>query len=227
MILSEKEFTYLLALRSAPHVGNVISRRLIEYFGSAEKLFNLSARDLRQVKGIGTQLSSWLHDRTALVARAKEELERMRDSDIRGIHYYEDRYPLRLRSCFDAPLILFYRGDLDCLQGPSVGVVGTRNATPYGVRQTEELLAGLVDLKPTVLSGLAYGIDIAAHRSALQHTNGGGSGSWTGQDLSKRSYSGSRNAAGTRRSGDVGVYHGHPARPNEFSKSKQDHRRIV
>jgi DNA processing protein len=168
MILSEKEFPYLLALRSIPQIGNVLCRRLLEHFGSAKAVWKAARSDIKSVRGIPRLCVEHLGNGSLYIKNAESELRKMDARGIRFVTYNDSEYPHRLRECYDAPVLLFYRGSLDALKDPCVGMVGTRRATPYGIEQCQRLVYELASMNPVIVSGLAYGIDITAHRMALR-----------------------------------------------------------
>ncbi|MBR1547476.1 MAG: DNA-processing protein DprA [Prevotella sp.] len=104
------------------------------------------------------------------IARAQSEMAFMEQKHIRALTMTDDDYPLRLRDCPDAPLVLYYRGTANLNQQRIIAIVGTRHSTNYGHDLTRRFVADLRQMCPEVIvvSGLAYGIDICAHRNALQ-----------------------------------------------------------
>jgi len=164
--LSDKEIIELLALRLVPDIGNVLCRRLIEYFGSAGEVLRADQNEWKEVSRIGNHIPFNLNAHS-LLRRAEQELELIWKHKVSVTSIFDDAYPTRLRGTYDAPCVLFYRGDLTSLEGKNLGVVGTRRATPYGYRSVEQLMDDLNETGICIVSGLAYGIDIAAHRSAL------------------------------------------------------------
>ena len=104
-------------------------------------------------------------------ARAEAELEFCQQHGILPLPMNDERYPARLRECDDAPLMLFYRGNADLNQQRVINIVGTRHCTSYGKDMISRFVRDLKALCPQVLivSGLAYGVDINAHRAALQN----------------------------------------------------------
>lgn len=110
-------------------------------------------------------LSNW----DDALKRAAVEMEFITRHGIRALTLNDDNYPARLRECDDAPLIIYYKGNADLNRQRIVGVVGTRRCTAYGQDLTRRFVSRLRELCPDVLvvSGLAYGIDICAHREAL------------------------------------------------------------
>ena len=102
--------------------------------------------------------------------RAQEELEFVNKHQIRTYYRFDSDYPARLAECSDAPVLLYTKGNVNMQDGHFVSVVGTRQATERGKMITREFVLGLAEQLPqlTIVSGLAYGIDIAAHRAALE-----------------------------------------------------------
>ena len=158
----------MLALSYVQGLGVALYPRIVEAAGSATAIFdNLS--DLSQVlPGASPRLVRLLSDPVAF-ERAEKELEFAEKHGIDIISYNDDNYPYRLRECSDAPIILYAKGNLNLNASHIVSVVGTRRATEYGKAMCEQFVADLAAMLPgtLVVSGLAYGIDIRAHRSAL------------------------------------------------------------
>ena len=162
------EATVRLALVSG--VGPMIRKALMDHFGSAEAVLAASSSQLRTVPGIGPKLShAIVSGRDAIDAKA--ELRICREHDISIIPEADPHYPRLLHEIHDPPAILFVHGDLGPDDAMAIAIVGTRHATNYGLRQAERLAGGLARAGLTVVSGLARGIDAAAHRGAL---NAGG-----------------------------------------------------
>ncbi len=162
------ELQYQLALTMVPSVGPVRARELIREFGSARQVFSQSAKTLQKVICIGPGTAASI-TRQVWVKNAAGEMDFLRRHRISVLQLDTPGYPVRLGRCPDAPLLLFTRGTggLHCRR--SLSVVGTRRATSYGKDQCRriigELAACLKDL--VIVSGLAYGIDVIAHRAAL------------------------------------------------------------
>src|SRR3954471_13358951 len=163
--LDRRSAELLLAL--TPGIGPRLRKTLMAHFGSADAVISAAASDLRAVPGIGQKLS-----RNIVVARqeidVEKELEDCRANNVTVLVESEDAYPASLRSIPDPPGVLFVRGQVLPSDGIAVAIVGTRHATQYGIAQAERLAAGLARCGYTVVSGLARGIDAAAHRGALK-----------------------------------------------------------
>jgi DNA processing protein len=168
--VKSEETKYLLALQLIEGVGPATLRKLVDVAGSAKAVFSLTQKDLSTKNRINTKLLDSLSNPKYL-ARAEEELEFCEKHSIQVLSLYDNNYPQRLKQCKDAPVILFYQGNVDLNYRKVVGIVGTRNATVYGTNLVEKLMEELAEHKHKVLiiSGLAYGIDIIAHKAALKH----------------------------------------------------------
>jgi len=144
---------------------------LLRHFGSATAIVE-QAKDLPDMfPGMPRRLKEALGDIDTIRPRAEEELAFCEEHGISMLCLGDDDYPQRLKDCVDAPLMLFYKGTADLNSKHIINIVGTRHATPYGRDIIHNLVGDLSQLCPdvVVVSGLAYGIDICAHRECLQH----------------------------------------------------------
>lgn len=161
------EKLYQLALKLTPGVGDVLIKQLVSYCGSASEVFRSKAAKLMRIPGIGEITARSLMQANVLL-EAEKELRQVEKQKIDLLFYTDERYPERLKRLYDAPALLYYRGNADLNNVKTVGIVGTRKATDYGKAMTEDIVQALQHLSPLVISGLAYGIDIAAHRTCLK-----------------------------------------------------------
>ena len=161
---------YDIALTQLFMVGPRTARALIEHLGSAEAVFKESPDVLRTVGGVGAYISDEGYRQEAL-RRASAEIEFITKNKIKAIPFGSDNYPTRLAQCNDAPQILYQYGDCNLNAQKFVAIIGTRNATKYGRDLTNDLVKTLASSNPdtVIISGLAYGIDIAAHKAALEY----------------------------------------------------------
>lgn len=161
---------YEMALHLAEGIGGVTARNLLTYFGSAEDIFKAKKNHLLHITGIGQKISQSLHEnKERLLALAEEELEKAAKKDIQTIFIFDDAYPKRLKLIDDAPILIYQKGKANLNTEKSIAVVGTRQATNYGKEFTEELISQLKEYNILIVSGLAYGIDIEAHKAALKY----------------------------------------------------------
>jgi DNA processing protein len=157
----------LLALTLVSGVGPRLIRALIARFGSAESALRAPATQLSQVPHVSERLAGQF--RAALDAlNVDEELERMRQLRVRLVFQQDPEYPPRLAQIKYPPPLLYVCGSIEPQDENAIAVVGSRHATAYGRRIAEQLAGGLARAGCTVVSGLARGIDAAAHRGALQ-----------------------------------------------------------
>lgn len=164
------EQIYTLALIRIPGLGLVGAYNLVRTLGSASAVFQ-HRKDLKElIPEVSDKLIQAL-DCPEAFRRAEEELKYTEKNQIQCITLNEAAYPSRLRECEDAPLALFYRGNAPLNALRIVSIVGTRHATAYGADLCLSFIEELKEQCPDVLivSGLAYGIDIHAHRAALQN----------------------------------------------------------
>jgi len=164
------DLLYKIALSMLPGIGGVLARNLVAYTGSVEGVFKASLPALKKIPGIGDFYARRIKEAKVLV-RAAKELEFVQKNNIQ-VHFYTDSgFPRRLKNCADAPVILYSTGNMNLNEQRVVSIVGTRNATEYGKGMVEELVKSFAQhgYKMLIVSGLAYGIDIQAHRSALKH----------------------------------------------------------
>ena len=159
-----------LALTLLPGIGPQLTRQLMSYGGAAKTVLTMPPGKLRRIPGVGDATLKVLtgKDREAAFRKAEADLKKAEKDQVEIIFYTSKRFPTRLKQLADAPVILYYQGTADLNAPKTVAIVGTRQATDYGREQTERLVTGLLPHRPLVVSGLAYGIDIVAHRAALQ-----------------------------------------------------------
>lgn len=162
---------YYLALNLLPGVGPVISRRLLDHFHSAERLFKATINDLQQVAGIGSQLAAKIARSitdVTIFRKAEAELAFIEKYQIRMLMLNQAGYPTRLLQAVDCPSLLFAKGNADLDTARVISIVGTRHATAYGKSVCMAFIEALSNSGVIVVSGLAWGIDICAHRQALK-----------------------------------------------------------
>lgn len=159
-----------IALTMHPEAGCRTVAHLLEYFGSAENVYAAQEEELREGAGLKASLARSIRLREGHV-RAQTELGFVARSRLRVITSDSEHYPRRLLECGDYPHVLYVSGEMDLNAGRWLSVVGTRKITSYGARLCEVLIGELARLVPdlVIVSGLAYGVDVAAHRAAMNH----------------------------------------------------------
>ena len=166
--MTDDKLIHRIALSMLKGIGPVSARELVAYAGGVDELFTdpLIVKKILNVPRVGANLLATIKDKSILDT-AKRELEFTRKHAIRVLFYQDKAYPRRLKHCADAPTVLYVQGNGNVNPERCISIVGTRKATTYGKRICDEFVEGLVDTGVTILSGLAYGIDIHAHRAAL------------------------------------------------------------
>ncbi len=169
----DKKLQNRIALSLIKGIGPKLARNLIAYTGSESALFEEKIPKLAKVPGIGPALEQLLRktDRTELLKRAEQECHFIEKHNITPVFFSDSNYPRRLSYCEDAPLIIYIHGKAGYDVSKVIGIVGTRTPTDEGIDLCEKLIADLSARHPgtVIVSGLAYGIDICAHKAALQN----------------------------------------------------------
>ncbi len=162
------ELQYQIALTLVDGVGPVIAKNLISYCGSASAVFKAKKSTLVKIPEIGEVTAN------AVLAfkdfkKAEDEIKFIEKHKIKTFFYASQDYPYRLKSTPDCPVILYQLGNADLNAEKIIGIVGTRKPTEYGKQFCEKLLEDLSGTGTTVISGMAYGIDVCAHKAALKN----------------------------------------------------------
>ena len=168
--MNNDELRYRIAFASIRGMGVDLARQLLEVAGSEEAFFAMSEKDLRQLTRGHSKVYTNFY-RQQQLERADRELDFIAQNKIATSYFTDPGYPRRLLEASDAPCMLYSRGDCDLNSAHIVSMVGTRHATHYGVSFCDSFVRDLAAALPdaVVVSGLAYGIDIAAHRACLRH----------------------------------------------------------
>jgi DNA processing protein len=164
-----EELLYQVGLTLIDGIGDINAKALVAYCGSAREVFRQKKPHLQKIPGIGETYASSIVKSTSVLVRAEEELEFISRYKIKPLFFTDPDYPSRLKFCADSPVLLYYKGKADLNAEKIVGVVGTRRPSDYGRTKTMELLEGLRDTGILIISGLAYGVDLLAHKGALEH----------------------------------------------------------
>src|SRR5438477_6603592 len=154
-----------LALTLTPGLGPTRAKRLVEFFGSVEAVLNASLTEL-EAAGLPVQSAQSLGTGRS-VELANDEIAKAAAADVHLVSFDDPQYPSRLRQIYDPPLVLYVRGNVAALSQPGIAVVGTRHPTPYGLGMAERLACDLATRGLVIFSGLARGVDTAAHRGAV------------------------------------------------------------
>ena len=167
--MNEQEIFYTMALTRLTNFNFQQALELYRTIGGAQLIYE-HRNDIGDIiKDSSPRLKAALKDWDEPMKRAEFELKFMQEHQIRAITLNNDDYPQRLRECADAPIIMYYKGNADLNQAKVISIVGTRQCTQYGIDLIRRFVSELRKDCPEVLivSGLAYGVDINAHRQAL------------------------------------------------------------
>lgn len=167
---ADEQLRYRIALAGVKGMNRLLAETFVELAGSVSAFFTLSQSELTEMTGWNSSLFSEVERGKALLDAANE-VAFIRKNNITPLFFTDADYPQRLLECDDAPLMLYYKGNASMQVPRVVSIVGTRHATPYGKNFVETLVRDLAAACPDTLivSGLAYGIDVAAHRAALRY----------------------------------------------------------
>ena len=163
---SASEQIALIALGMVDHIGPVTAKKLVAYCGGAQAVFEEKKAHLEKIPGVGVGARKALL-KAQVRDRAEAEYRFTEEHDIKICSFLDSTYPKRLAECPDSPIVLYAKGEHGLQAQKVISIVGTRKATDYGVRFTRKLVEGLQAHGALVVSGLALGIDIHAHRAAL------------------------------------------------------------
>ena len=157
-----------LLLHTLPGLGPVRIKKLIDHFGSPEKAWKAYGNKWLEIKGIGKKFS---FEKTVLkpsIERVNKQEFFLSDKGVDALHYGSKNYPESLAFISDPPPVLFYKGKVHWANPRIVSIVGTRKPTQEGLDQCRSLVEELAHYSPIIVSGLAHGIDLCAHKTALE-----------------------------------------------------------
>ncbi len=164
----DQERLSFLALHFTPGIGDHLVKQLISYCGSAEEVFKIPKGKLLKIPGIGNVSAEAIHSGNTF-HQAETEFKKAEKNDVEILFYTDKKYPSRLKSIEDSPSLLYFKGNTNLNTAKTIGIVGTRQATQYGKEMVDKLVEQLVPHAPLIISGLAYGIDIQAHKQAIKN----------------------------------------------------------
>jgi DNA processing protein len=157
-----------IALTLIPKVGCVLARNLVSYCGGVEEVFKAKKSELIKIPNIGEQLAKSILG-SEVMLKAEAEIKFLDRYGIQSHFYLDKNYPSRLKHYDDMPVMLYYKGNAPLNHGRIVSIVGTRTPTEQGKLFTKQLIEDLQKYNVLIASGLAYGIDGAAHRACVEH----------------------------------------------------------
>ncbi len=156
-----------LALTFLPRIGDISLKSLISYCGSPENIFATSKGKLEKVPGIGSHASKSILNNKQAFIKAEKALNYCYKNSIKLLFYTDKQYPSYLKQLADSPSIIYLKGNIMPENRRYISIVGTRNASKEGKQNVASIIKELAPYNPIIISGLAYGIDIEAHKEAL------------------------------------------------------------
>ncbi len=166
--MTENKLLAILRLQKIKAIGSISAKKLIQNVGNVEQIFKEKPQTLTKIKGIHKNLLKHLHD-SKYIKLATQELKNIKDRNISYTYFFEDDYPNNLKHSVDSPIILFKKGNLDFSNSRILSIVGTRKVSSYGISFCNQLVKELSKYNPVIVSGLAYGADICAHKAAIEN----------------------------------------------------------
>ena len=164
----QDDLLYKVGITLIDGVGDINAKKLIAACGGVEEVFKSKKHQLLKIDGVGEFIANAVVTQKVL-ARAEKEVNFISKNNIQPLFYLDKNYPQRLKQCIDSPVMLYYKGNADLNNRKVIGIVGTRKATEYGKQFCTELIQHLQIHHPLIVSGLAYGIDICAHKESLKN----------------------------------------------------------
>lgn len=161
-------------LNNISGIGGATCKQLISHLGTAEDVFNSSFKELIKIPNIGEILTKTIIQSRYKIDAAENELSLAQKHNTRILTYMDSEFPKRLKHQKDSPYLIYVKGKAIGLNGiKNIGIVGSRAATNYGQHVTKQIINKLSQIRGVnIISGLAYGIDIHAHRASLEHKMG-------------------------------------------------------
>jgi len=164
----KSDLIYKIAISRIKGVGDITAKKLISHCGSANLVFKENKKSLESIPNINKKIIELINDPESL-KRAEKEIRFMEKNNVNHLFYTDKNYPSNLKLCMDAPVNLFYKGSVNWNNQRFVSIVGTRKCTQFGKEFTENIVSELSKYNVVIVSGLAFGIDIASHKAALNN----------------------------------------------------------
>jgi DNA processing protein len=164
-----QELLYQVGLTLIDGIGDGYAKNLLAYCGSARTIFETDKATLLKIPGIGEYAANAVINNKHVLIEAEEEVRFIEENRVMPLFFTDPSYPQRLKYCNDSPVLLYYKGSADLNAEKIISIVGTRLPTGYGIEQTEKFINELRGSGILVVSGLAYGIDILAHKKSLEN----------------------------------------------------------
>ena len=164
----ESKLFYQVALSKIPGIGPIHARNLLSHFQEPASIINASIESLCLVEGIGKTLAEAIKSEEYF-SETRKEIDWILKNDVKTLFIDDKNYPEKLKFLSDAPILLYQKGKCSLNHPRNIAIIGTRKPSPRGIINCEKIIEGLKPYDVQIISGLAYGIDICAHKSALKH----------------------------------------------------------
>jgi DNA processing protein len=168
MTTPSNDLLYQIAIKQIPLVGDVIAKTLISYCGGVKEVFSQKRSKLLKIPTIGEAIANNIVNFKDF-KKAEKEVAFIIKHQIKTHFYLDEHYPWRLKEINDSPILLYSLGNVNLNADKIVGIVGTRKITEHGKAFTQQLVSELKDLNCLIISGLALGVDICAHKAAIEN----------------------------------------------------------
>lgn len=168
--MNDQNLLNKISVSMIPGAGSIFTRKLIGITGSPEALLAEPKKNLLKIPKLPASVVDQIVS-GAFIKRAETELDFVLKHNIDVAFFQDNNFPQRLNECYDAPVLLYHKGNINFNNRKMVSIVGTRRNTKYGINMTEKIVGGLADAGQdvTIVSGLAFGIDILAHKAAVRN----------------------------------------------------------
>lgn len=161
------DILYQVALTMVPNIGPVQAKLLLQHC-EPEEIFHAKKTFLEKIEGIGPARAASIRSFNEF-SKAEEEIKFIQQYNIKTLFLTDDDYPKRLLNCYDSPTLLYYKGSADLNASKVVAIIGSRTHTDYARQVTEKMIHEFSAHPITIISGLAFGVDAIAHRSAIKN----------------------------------------------------------
>ncbi len=166
--MKEEKLLAVLRLQKCKAIGAILAKKLIVNVGDEVQIFREKSAILSKINGIGSHVLKHLFDKQN-IELAEKEFKYIQEHKISYTYFLEENYPINLQNCIDSPILLFKDGNLDFTNQKIISIVGTRNISSYGRSFCNQLIEELAEHNPVIVSGFAYGVDICAHKAAIEN----------------------------------------------------------
>ena len=163
-----EDLLYFLALQKVKGMGSINAKKLIKKCGSAKAVFAEKKQNLLKIEGIGLYKLKGLKEKN-IFKIAEKEIDFIQKNNIKAITFLDEKFPCHLKNAIDSPIAIFKKGKINLENQRIISIVGTRNMTNYGKVFLEKLIEEIKKYNPIIISGLAYGVDIFAHKLAIKN----------------------------------------------------------